>query len=387
MKILHVITSLDPAAGGPPMIAARLAAGQASLGHAVRLVTYQSADQNNTDRALLDMPHFDQVAVSYLPAARGWDCITGADAHQPLACLVEQVDAVHLHSVWDTILRIAANVSRDLNKPYCVLLNGMLDPWCLGQKAIKKKIAFWLAYRRMLNGAAFLHLGNIDERNLIQPLRLTTDTHLIPNGVFLEEIDPPPQPGLFYAKHPELNSQPYILFLSRLHHKKGLDYLAESFIRIASKHPSVQLVVAGPDDRDGSSDNFQELIAQANLSSRVHVIGPVYGRDKYAAMVDAACFCLPSRQEGFSMAITEALACGAPAVISENCHFPQVAEVGAGEVARLNASAVAQALDRVLSDPGLRERMGQAGRQLVAERFTWQKIAAQTIALYEKYLR
>lgn len=80
----------------------------------------------------------------------------------------------------------------------------------------------------------------------------------------------------------------------------------------------------------------------------MHLVGPIYGRDKYAALVDATCFCLSSRQEGFSMAILEAMACGIPVVISENCHFPEVAQARAGLVVPLNADAVAEALLLVL---------------------------------------
>jgi glycosyltransferase involved in cell wall biosynthesis len=116
----------------------------------------------------------------------------------------------------------------------------------------------------------------------------------------------------------------------------------------------------------------------------VHIVGPLYGRDKIAALVDAACFCLPSRQEGFSLAVTEALACGVPPVISQACHFPEVAEVGAGEVVPLEAGAVAAALARVLSDPQRHDRMAAAGRELVASRYTWSRVAAQTVEAYRR---
>ncbi len=84
------------------------------------------------------------------------------------------------------------------------------------------------------------------------------------------------------------------------------------------------------------------------------------------------------------MAITEALACGVPVVISENCHFPEVAEVGAGEVVPLEAGKLAEALRRVLSDSNRRHRMGEAGRALIAARFTWPRIAAVSIAAYRQ---
>ncbi|MRB31396.1 glycosyltransferase, partial [Bacillus thuringiensis] len=91
-------------------------------------------------------------------------------------------------------------------------------------------------------------------------------------------------------------------------------------------------------------------------------------------------FCLPSRQEGFSVAITEALACGVPVAITDACHFPEVGEAGAGIVSPLDPMAVAAALERILEDPDRAARMGAAGAKLVRDNYTWPRIAAQTIA-------
>jgi len=129
---------------------------------------------------------------------------------------------------------------------------------------------------------------------------------------------------------------------------------------------------------------FRQQVARLGLTTRVHIVGPLWGEDKLAAIVDADCFCLPSRQEGFSMAITEVMACGLPVVISEPCHFPEVREAGAGEVVPLDARAIADALERVLQDPQQRQRMGQAGRELVRSRYTWPHIAEQCVRAYRR---
>jgi glycosyltransferase involved in cell wall biosynthesis len=306
----------------------------------------------------------------------------GQWATKPLPDLIAQAQMVHLHNVWDVLVYAGARECRRSDRPYCILVNGMLDPWCMQQRAWKKKLAFALGYRTMLSRATFLHLGNADERQLIEPLKLAAPNAIIPNGIFSEEIAALPPRGLFHAKHPELRARPFVLFLSRLHYKKGLDYLADAFKIAAAQCPDVQLVVAGPDG--GAKEPFERQIAQAGLQDRVHVVGPLYGADKFAALVDCACFCLPSRQEGFSMAIVEALASGVPVVITEPCHFPEVAAAGAGEVVPLDAQAVGNALVRVLSDAALRDRMGRAGRELIETRYTWLKIAEQSIEAYQR---
>ncbi len=386
MRIVHVVAVLDPAKGGPPMIAAKLAAAQAGLGHDVHMVFAEDPERRTVVRASLSsIPFFDSLHMHPLPPKGLLEQVFGMGAHKYLEPLIEKADAVHLHGVWESILRVAGAICRRYDKPYLVLLNGMLDPWSLEQSALKKKVALEFGYRRMLNGAAALHLGNVDEQELIKPLGLTVPGVLIPNGVFPEEVDPLPEAGEFYAAHPELAEEPYVLFLSRLHYKKGLDHLAALFALVAREDPRVRLVVAGPDG--GAQEDFETRIREAGISNRVHLVGPVYGRMKWAALVDSDCFCLPSRQEGFSMAITEALAAGVPAVISEPCHFPEVATANAGFVLPLEAQRFADAILRLLRDAALRRSMGGAGRELVMTRYTWPKIAEQTINAYQAALQ
>jgi glycosyltransferase involved in cell wall biosynthesis len=383
MRLLHVIPTLHPAAGGPPVVATRLASAQAALGHEVSIVSYAPpADRTTIEHALQTVPHIGKVRRVELPGRGLLERLTARAARALLARLTGDVDFVHLHTVWEPIVRAGALAARAAGVPYCLAPHGMLDPWSMRQKRLKKALALALGYRAILDRAAFLHLLNFDEAQLLRPLGLRAPPQVIPNGVFLEEIEPLPPPELFLSQHPRLCGVPYILFLSRLHYKKGLDFLADAFAAVARQQPDTHLVVAGPDE--GARQDFAGRIAQAGLTEFTHLVGPLYGPAKYAALVGAACFCLPSRQEGFSMAITEALACGIPAVISDACHFPEVAEAGAGHVVPLEPARIADALLSILRDPAARQRMGAAGRALVISRFTWPAIAQRTIDAYQR---
>lgn len=385
MRILHVIGSIDPDEGGPPVIVTRLAAAQASLGHEVHLLTYRSPKMRAYwDHACDVCPGASDVTLHVLPEPTLMEKLMGGAARKAARGLMGQIDVMHNHSVWRAILRVAADEARNAGVPYLILLNGGLDPWSLSQKSTKKKLAMAVSLRKMLNGAAFLHLGNTVEGELIKPLKLTSDTVVIPNGMFLEEVDPLPAPGTFRAGRPELADRPFVLFLSRLHYKKGLDYLADSWALFCKENGEAHLVVAGPDG--GAQADFEQRIATAGVQDRVHVVGPLYGVDKFAALVDCACFCLPSRQEGFSVAITEAMAHGAPVVITEGCHRHEVPEAEAGLEVDLDAPQIAQALVTMMGDADLRQTMGRNGRQLIESRFTWPIIARQTIEAYERAL-
>jgi glycosyltransferase involved in cell wall biosynthesis len=189
---------------------------------------------------------------------------------------------------------------------------------------------------------------------------------------------------MFRSTHEWLDGKPFVLFLSRLHYKKGLDFLADAFALVAQEFPEAQLVVAGPDG--GAKSDFESQVRRLRLQDKVHLVGPIYGPEKLAALVDCDCFCLPSRQEGFSLAVTEAMACGAPVVISTSCHFPEVRQSGAGIVSELNAPEIAVGIKTILGDSKAASLMGRAGRELVLSRYTWPSVAGQMIQAYERHI-
>jgi glycosyltransferase involved in cell wall biosynthesis len=379
MKICHVVPSLAPSLGGPPVVASRLAAAQASLGHDVSILFYDTpAERVEVEQAMRDIPGAARLNLIRLPAPQGR--LASVFAKPDIDAPIRAADVLHLHGVWESLIRAAGSASHRLNKPYVVAPHGMLDPWSLQQKALKKKIALALGYRTMLNRAAFLHVLNADEKDLLAPLGLRCPTRVIPNGVFLDEIDHLATGNGRASQLPDLVDDPFILFLSRLHYKKGLDYLADAFATVHVKAPDWQLVVAGPDG--GERAAFEQRVAQLNLGDHVKVIGAVYGGAKYDLLKRAAIFCLPSRQEGFSVAILESMACRVPVVISENCHFPEVATANAGKVVPLDADAVSKAILELATNSETRAAMGAAGRGLVETNFTWEKVAERSVDEY-----
>lgn len=381
MKVLHVIPSLDPATGGPPMIAASLAAAQAALGCRTRIVSYRFPEADGrVASALGAIPHIADVQLEYLPPLSRPERFLAWGARRRIKPIVNECDLIHLHGVWDPLIYAAASVTTAQSRPFVLTLHGMLHPWALKQSRWKKRLALALGYRRMLNEARFLHLGNVEERRLTAGLHLTPPTRIIPNGVFLKEFDPLPEKGAFRAAHPEFKGARLILFLGRLHYMKGLDFLADAFAIVSRSMADARLVVVGPDA--GERPAFEARIARLAIADRVHILGPLYASQKLAALRDCDCFCLPSRREGFSMAVTEALACEAPVVISADCHFPEVRDAGAGIVVDLNAPAIAAGIEAILRDPQAARRMGHAARALITSRFTWPIVAQQMIESY-----
>jgi glycosyltransferase involved in cell wall biosynthesis len=390
LRILHVTVALDPDRGGPPAVVARLAAAQAALGHQVHVLGHESPGAEERRRRMLaEVPGIERVRIhSAGPQRDPFREFIGAAARREVARLLPGVDILHLHEVWAPIVRVAAAEARRAGVPYVIAPHNSLSPPYIHQKRLKKAVAMRLGYRRMLRGAAAIHVLTRAESHAVEHLGLRTPRAIIPNGIFREEVEPLPPPGTFRAAHPELGHGPYILFLARLHPNKGLGLLAEAFALAVSREPlavDAHLVVAGPDG--GARADFESDIVRLGIADRVHLVGPLYGHDKAAAYADAAAFCLPSRLEGFSMSVLEALAAGAPVVISITCNFPEVAEARAGLVVPLDARSLADAIGRILADPAEAKAMGARGRAMVLARYTWPVIAQRSIDLYARCVR
>ncbi|MBX3359082.1 MAG: glycosyltransferase [Phycisphaeraceae bacterium] len=387
MRLLHVTESLDPVRGGPPAVVVRLAAAQAAAGHEAHILCHRVDDTDGrVGRFLSVVPGFDRVVRHECDPGRGLlQRATARGARRTLDTIISGFDMVHLHEVWLPIVRVSAAAARRAGVPYLLAPHSTLSPWSLRQKHLKKRIALALGYRTMLDRAAAIHALNQTEAALIGPLALRCPVEILANGIFVQEVEPLPAKGDFRAAHPELGDDPYILFLARLQERKGLDFLAEAFIRMAARQPRARVVVAGPDE--GCREDFERRIRGAGLEGRVHLPGPIYGAQKLGALVDAACFCLPSREEGFSIAVLEAMAAGCPMVLSEHCNFPEVAAGKAGHVVPLDADRLAEALAAVLSDPAAAAEMGKRARAMVMADYTWPEIARKSVEIYSRYTR
>jgi glycosyltransferase involved in cell wall biosynthesis len=384
MRIIHVVKTLDPVCGGPPVIAVRLACAQASLGHEVHIISYIRRDEADIQESLQRIPKIEKIKLSFLARPNLIEKVLGWNARKTCLKLFPGAQMVHLHEVWDTIVRVAANTARRLSIPYFLTPHGALDSWSMEQKPQKKRLALAICYRRMIQNASCVHFHSSSEAKLLEPLHTSVPVCIIPNGISLEEIDNQLSDCSELLNRYSLNGAPFILFLSRLHHKKGLDYLANAFALLCKSNRDIHLVVAGPDE--GAKKEFESLVSDHGLTSRVHLVGPVYGALKFSLLRAASCFCLPSRQEGFSIAVLEALACSLPVVISDNCHFPEVNHHGAGLVTPLCVEDLARALKVVVENKDIRERMAIAGRRLVEDNFSWNRIAERCLSSYAEFL-
>lgn len=378
VRVTHVTYSMSAARGGPPVVVARLAATQAAMGHDVSVVSC-FVPPDGAGAALLEgLPGGSAVSL------RDFDpsdplCLSMPGAGGRASALP---DIVHLHEFWIPRLWKAASAARGQRIPYVLSPHGTIGPRHLADKRLKKRIGMLLGGRRLISGARFVQAFTSTEASEIAGVVGGVPIEVIPNGIVAEEFASLPPVEEFTGRVPGLHGKPYLLFLARLSPTKGIDLLVESFVAISGRHPSLQLVVAGPDY--GARQGLEERARAAGIEGRVHVVGPISGSAKLAAYRGAFATCLISRFEGFSMTLLESLACGTPVVASDMCNFPEIETAGVGLVVPCDAAAAARAIERLLSDPRERDGMTARTRPFVHSNYTMSEVAARMVDAYRR---
>jgi glycosyltransferase involved in cell wall biosynthesis len=381
MKIVHAIETINPATGGPAVVAVALATAQATMGNDVTVACYGEPQFDEWLESLCrEAPELRKVRFAAIPYDGLKEKLLAGNARRAFRRLAADADVIHVHGIWSPFAASASRAGLQKGRKLVITPHGMLDPWSLRQRRLKKRIALLLIWKRILSAAHFIHALNKTEAQLIEPLDIRAAVKVFPNGVFTKDFMRARDGSLFRRRFELAADKRYVLFLGRLHYKKGLDYLIEAFALVCNSDRTTDLVISGPDE--GMRRSVDEWVRGRGLESRVHVTGPIYGEIKMSALAGCGCFCLPSRQEGFSMAILEALACGIPVVISEECHFPEVAAAGAGAVVTLEPPVIAKALLQLLSDEALHARASHAARALVEGQYDWSVIAHDMIIGY-----
>lgn len=384
MRILHVIANLAPRYGGPPKACKEMARALSARGHEVHICT---TDQDGNGQ--LDVPNdhpvtYEGVQIRYFPSTlrRIWPI--SIPMANFLAREITSYDVVHIHSLYMFHGAVSAYFCRRYHVPYLIRPHGTLDPFIFNRHRLRKRIYEWLIECRNIQAAAALHFTTEAERKLAQPYLPHTRAIVVPLGLNKKDYELHPPRGTFRQRFADIGDARIVLHLGRVNFKKGLDVLVDAFARIAAEHDDVHLVIAGPDN-DGYMSEIKELVNERDLCDRVTFTGMLLGEDKLAVLRDADVFALPSYSENFGIAVVEAMLCGLPVVISNNVNiWREVKSAGAGIVTACRADEVASAIARLLADPGLRHKMGAAGRALVEERYQWEEVAKE---LEDAYLR
>lgn len=291
-------------------------------------------------------------------------------------------DLVHLHSLWMYTSVATLRWKWRTNRPHIITVHGMLDPWAVQNARWKKQLAGWLYEQANLRRAACLHVFSEAEYEAVRDYGLDTPVCVIPNGVQLPDETVAAEAPWAEEIGPEKN---VLLFLGRIHPKKGLVELLEAWKRVqeaGGAHTGEwALAVVGWDD--GGHENELRRMVEREAIGDVHFLGPMFGTEKEAAFSHAEAFVLPSHSEGLPMAVLEAWSYRLPVMMTSACNLPVGFDKEAAVRVEPSPTSIGDGMHTLFEQSEAERRdMGRRGRALVEKQFTWEQVARQMTEVY-----
>ncbi|WP_334163955.1 glycosyltransferase [Phenylobacterium sp.] len=357
MKICHVVPHIDREASGPSYSVPALCDALGRRGHEVVLLTLARGPVTTPQTF-----RHEQFPVSAPPARLG----ISRGLREALVRECADADVVHGHSLWMMPNVYPAVASRRTGTPLVISPRGTLGAAPLTYSKWTKRLFWAAAQGAAVRQASLLHATSEQERDEIRAFGLTKPVAVIPNGVDIPDHAPRPVRGQGPRR---------LLYLGRLHPKKGIELLLAAWRGLSTRHPDWELHLVGPGPETYVAE-LRRLAAELDLP-RVTFAGGLYGHMKRQAYAEAELYVLPSLNENFGMSVAEALSHGVPVVTTRGTPWGGLVDQGCGWWAPADVAGIEATLDEAL---GVSEdrlaTMGAAGRRWVTEAFSWARIAS-----------
>ena len=391
MKVLHIIPSVSPVRGGPSQAVLEMVNALCEQGITAEIVTTNDHGAELLDVALNQWIKYplrsseESVSVRFFsrfsPKINSLREFAFSSTFTTwLWHHIANYDLVHIHAIFSYPSTIAMAIARLQKVPYIVRPIGQLCEWSLQQGASKKQMYLNLLERANINHSQCLHLTSEQEQREVSKLYLKTPNFIAPLGLSLPTPIPDARQRL--RQHFNLRSdEPIILFLSRLHPKKGLEYLIPALGKLT--HQRFSFILAGSGDPEYTAQ-VQSLLVAHGMCDRTYSTGFVEGELKNLLLQGSDLFALTSHSENFGIAVLEAMAAGLPVLVTpEVALAAEVKQYQIGYVTELNVPNIITTLEEYLTNVEQAQDMGRQARQFVLEHYTWNQIAAHLIQIYQ----
>ncbi len=383
MEIVHFIKTLNFSDGGPVRAIIDLSTKLAEQGHNVRILTYEDTDapkewrsnpKSNPSTITLGTPHLRGLRAS-------------AAQKKLISETIATADIVHAHGIWQPVTKRVAKMSKAAGIPYVLSLRGMLDDWSMEQRRTKKLIYLKLGGSKMFDDAAIIH--STAEGELAQSKKWfpNTDAFVIPNLLNLEPFETMPGKEIAKNAFPMFDKgEPVLLYLSRLHYKKGIEHLIQAIKILKDSGNPHRLLIAGDGDKAYES-MLKSLTTELDLDSHVAFLGLVVGDEKISLYQAADLFVLPTSQENFGFVLYESLAAGTPLVTTKGVDtWPELQGQAQAVICEQQDKAIADSIAGLTADTQALEIRGQAGRKWIFDNLHPDNIIKSFEAMYNQVL-
>ncbi|BAB76938.1 glycosyltransferase [Anabaena sp. FACHB-709] len=388
MNVLHVIPSIAPIRGGPSQAVLEMVKALRDAN-----IEAEIATTNDNGKELLNVPlgqytHYQEVPVWFFPRfSPAINSLREFAFSKELTIWlwknIHNYDLLHIHAIFSYASTAAMAIARLRKIPYIVRPLGQLCEWSLQQSAIKKQIYLQLIEKSNLNNSKYIHFTSEQEQQETSLLNLTSPSFILPHGLSITNIIPDARQRL--RQHFNLpEDEPIILFLSRLHPKKGLDYLIPALEKISNYRFTFVLAGSGSPDYE---TEVKSLLVSHSIQNRTCFTGFVKGEIKDILLQGADLFALTSHSENFGVAVLEALSAGVPVLVTPGVALANlVTQQNLGYVTELDVNYIAASIQQALDYPQKAKEMGDRARQLICEKYTWDKVAGQLQEVYKNIL-
>ena len=372
MRAFYITNSFAHTGGGLVGAVSGLVHGVGSLGLDTAISAYE---EGNVSAA------WDGLSLRPLRSSKLMGMHFGGDLQRELEEF--SPDLVHAHGLWLRTSQANWKWCKHSQIPYVISPHGMLDPWAVCNSKWKKRIAgLWFEYAH-LNDAACLHALCLSEADSIRKFNQKNPVCIIPNGIHLPG-EPAEEP---IAPWDGLHDRKALLFVGRLHPKKGLPLLLSAWAKLKKTTPSLSdswfMAIAGWSEA-GHREELEAQAKELGIENDIEFLGILHGVNKAAALHAADAFVLPSYSEGLPMSVLEAWAYHLPVLMTPECNLPEGFDTGSAIRCETSAESICISLRTLVEmSDAERSRIGDCGYDLVQDRFVWRKIAKQMNAVYE----
>ena len=375
-SVVHIVASLSRLAGGISQVVTHLATIQQEQCIMARIVCL--ADQYTTEDCCGEISTIMSALAVVGPRAWGYS----PDMSRYLYSLGNTVDIIHSHGLWMYPSYLARLFSQKTRIPLIVAPHGMLEPWCLQHSRFKKQLALSLFERKNLEYAHCIHAMSTMEAENIRSFGLMNPIAVVPPGLDVASYGLPRETTRVLSDYSIPKVKKLLLFVSRIHPKKGLVCLAQAWGRLCQRYQDWHLVIAGPDE-NGHRTEVEKVITDVGASRQTTIVGSVHGEVK--RLIYAACdvFVLPTFSENFGIVVAEALASGKPVITTRGTPWSELETHRCGWYIDVGVEPLCDVLREAmnLSDKE-RDEMGKRGRRLIEKNYSWPKIAAEMLKVY-----
>ena len=360
-KIIHTVPTISNEASGPSKSVIRLC--ESILVDELEVLTIGKSIEN------ISKTFIKNFVYSLPPKKLG----ISSSMYRYLRTMAirKNIKLIHNHGMWMLPNIYPGLISRKFNIPLVYSPRGSLSAWAMSHGSLIKKIFYPAVQFPVLEQVSLFHATAMSEYDEIRENNLFQPVTVIPNGIDIPVIKP--------KKRKEFKK---LLFLSRIHPKKGIESLLKAWSNVYNNHPNWILDIVGPGKKK-YVNKLKKIIEELKLE-RVRISGPLYGREKEVVYMDSDLFILPTHNENFGMVVAEALSYSLPVIVSKGAPWDQIEQNEAGWWVENNVSAYTRKIDDVLGLPQEELiRMGKNGRKWMEEDFSWGSVGEKMLTSYK----